>query len=99
MSDNLKRYLAILHALKQLCPTEPQDNYLRRLHTRSPSGCARLWSVHISSKRYVGKPPAENRRLCFARPPKASADLPACSRYGFLPLRQTFSVVRSHTEE
>jgi Transposase DDE domain len=33
MSDNLKRYLAILGALKQLCPTEPQGNYLRNLHT------------------------------------------------------------------
>ncbi len=33
MSDNLKRYLAILGALKQLCPTRPQGNYLRNLHT------------------------------------------------------------------
>lgn len=33
MSDNLKRYLAILQALKQLCPIEPQGNFLRHLHT------------------------------------------------------------------
>ena len=33
MSDNLKRYLAILGALKQLCPSEPMGNYLRHLHT------------------------------------------------------------------
>src|SRR4028119_2173780 len=33
MSDNLKRYLAILGALKQLCPSEPTGNYLRHLHT------------------------------------------------------------------
>jgi len=33
MSDNRHRYHAIKSALEQLCPTEPQGNVARRLHT------------------------------------------------------------------
>lgn len=46
MSDNLRRYLAILGALKQLCPSEPQGNYLRHLHT-----LAQLISGIVGSRR------------------------------------------------
>jgi hypothetical protein len=51
MSDNLKRYLAILGALKQLCPTEPQGNYLRHLHTMAAmiSGIVGSQRTHLSA--------------------------------------------------
>ncbi len=62
MSDNLKRYLAILGALKQLCPSEPQGNYLRHLHTMAAMISGIVGSQRTSLSAVANKMPGTQQR-------------------------------------
>lgn len=62
MSDNLKRYLAILGALKQLCPAQPQGNYLRHLHTLAAMISGIVGSQRTSLPAIANKMPGKEQR-------------------------------------
>jgi hypothetical protein len=62
MSDNLKRYFAILRALKQLCPTEPRGIYLRHLHTMAAMISGIVASQRTNRSAVANKMPGKERR-------------------------------------
>src|SRR5258707_25553 len=71
MSDNLRRYRAICHALTQVYPVAPQSNLARHLHTLAAliSGIVGSKSTqlpHIAAKVPNGTKP-ESRVKRFAR--------------------------------